>query len=73
MLCFALLLLGWLGYNLFIERQKEFKLSILPFSFMSGLFYVGSQWVMTGWESVGTGSSPKKGFKKKKKRPPADF
>ena len=75
MLAFGLLLLGWLAYNLFIERQKEFQLNIMALGFMAGLLFVGSKWVMEGWESVGSlfqARKPKKKKKKPARRPTED-
>lgn len=47
MLCLGTLLLGWIGYNLLIERQPQTKnMSPIPaLLFCSGLFYVGIRWV----------------------------
>jgi hypothetical protein len=47
MLLMAAALLGWIGYNLFVERLPETRgISPLPgLAFLAGLIYVGVHWV----------------------------
>ena len=75
LLAFGLVLLGWLAYNLLIERQKEFQMNFLAIGFMAGLLFVGGKWIMEGWESVSSlfqARKPKKKKKKPTRRPTGD-
>lgn len=47
MLLMAVVLLGWIGYNLFIETlpEAEGRNPIWALTFSAGLIYVGQKWV----------------------------
>ena len=61
-LLLAALLIVWIGYNLFVERQKEFHLGGL--GFLAALLFVGVKWVREG---LGADAEPTKKRKKKMK------
>lgn len=68
MLLLALALTGWLGYNLLIERQKEFQMNPAAFGFMAGLYFVGGKWVLENSDAITGIFRPKKRKKKSTKR-----
>jgi heme/copper-type cytochrome/quinol oxidase subunit 4 len=66
MVLFGVVLLIWIFFNLFIQRQAEFKSSIFGFGFLVALLMVGSKWIYEGREAMKEQSRPKR---RKKKRP----
>jgi hypothetical protein len=68
MVLFGVILTGWVGYNLLIERHKEFQMSLVGGLFLAGLYYVGGKWISENWEPVSLVFRAKKRPKKKTRK-----
>lgn len=71
MLLLGGILLIWIAFNVLVQRQAEFKMTVGAILFLLGLFTVGGKWVMEGWSAAQEQFRPRK-RKKKRRRPVAE-